>query len=68
MLILIADDDRLVRFTIKSILGDLLGDSGDIFLEAANGRDMVRLCQEQRPDIAICRYPYAVCKWFGCDI
>lgn len=60
MLILIADDDRLVRFTIKSILGDLLGDSGDIFLEAANGRDMVRLCQEQRPDIAFVdiRMPY----------
>ena len=34
MIILIADDDRLARFNIKSMLGELLGDTGDIFLEA----------------------------------
>lgn len=52
MIILIADDDRLIRFTIKSMLKDILGDSGDVFLEAANGKDMVKICSEQKPDIA----------------
>lgn len=52
MIILIADDDRLVRFSIKSILGEILGDSGDIFLEARDGEEMVRLCKESQPDIA----------------
>lgn len=51
MIILIADDDRLVRFTIKSILQELQGDSEYIFLEAANGRDMVSLCTQKKPDI-----------------
>ena len=60
MVILIADDDRLVRFTIKSILGEILEDSGNIFLEAANGRDMIRLCREGKPDVAFVdiRMPY----------
>lgn len=52
MVILIADDDRLVRFSVKSMLGEILGDSGDIFIEAANGRDMVKLCRERKPDVA----------------
>lgn len=52
MIILIADDDRLVRFTVKSILRELLGDTDDIFLETANGRDMVSLCAREKPDIA----------------
>ena len=52
MILLIADDDRLARFNIKSMLGELLGDSGDIFLEARDGAEMVRLCGENRPDIA----------------
>lgn len=52
MILLIADDDRLVRFTIKSMIRDILGDSGDLFLEAANGKDMVKICKEQKPDIA----------------
>lgn len=52
MVILIADDDRLVRFSIKSMLGEILGDIGDIFLEAANGPDMVNLCRERKPDVA----------------
>lgn len=52
MLILIADDDRLVRFSIKSMLGEILGDLGDVFIEAVNGRDMVKLCRERKPDIA----------------
>lgn len=52
MIILIADDDRLVRFTIKSILYDIRGEAGDIFLEAGNGMEMVALCREHHPDIA----------------
>ena len=52
MVILIADDDRLVRFTIKSILYDIRGDVGDIFLEAKNGAEVVALCSEHHPDIA----------------
>lgn len=52
MIILIADDDRLVRFTIKSILQEILGDSGDIFLEARNGQELVNQCKERHPDIA----------------
>lgn len=52
MIILISDDDRLVRFTIKSILHDIRGDAGDIFLEAGNGMEMAALCREHHPDIA----------------
>lgn len=52
MIILIADDDRLVRFTIKSILQEILGDSGDIFLEARNGQEMVGQCKAYHPEIA----------------
>lgn len=60
MVILIADDDRLIRFTMKSILGEILGDSDNIFLEAANGRDMVRICSEGKPDVVFVdiRMPY----------
>ena len=52
MIILIADDDRLARFNIKSMLGELLGDTGDIFLEARDGEEMVRICGQNDPDIA----------------
>lgn len=52
MLILIADDDRLARFSIKSMLGEILGDRGDVLIEAANGRDMVNICRERKPDVA----------------
>lgn len=52
MIILIADDDRLARFNIKSMLGELLGDTGDIFLEARDGAEMVRMCGQNSPDIA----------------
>lgn len=52
MIILTADDDRLVRFAIKSILNEILGDCGDIFLEASNGNEMIQICREKKPDIA----------------
>ena len=45
MVVLIVDDDRLVRFTIKSMLRDFLNDSTDIFLEATNGKEMVHICK-----------------------
>lgn len=50
MIILVADDDRLVRFTIKSMLADIMN-TGYTVLEAANGRDMVKICREKQPDI-----------------
>lgn len=50
MIILIADDDRLVRFTIKSMLADILKNEYSV-LEAANGREMIELCKLNQPDI-----------------
>ncbi len=60
MIIMIVDDDRLVRFAVKSMLRDILGESEDIFLEVANGRDMVTVCKEKEPDVAFVdiRMPY----------
>ena len=52
MIILVADDDRLARFSMKSMLGDILGDSGDVFLETKDGAEMVEACREHQPDIA----------------
>ena len=51
MIILIADDERLVRFSVKSMLKEIEEDSEDIFLEAVNGRDMVEICKEKMPDV-----------------
>lgn len=51
MIVLIVDDDRLVRFTIKSMLRDFMDDPADLFLEATNGRDMVTVCRERKPDV-----------------
>lgn len=51
MIVLIVDDDRLVRFTIKSMLKDFMDDPADLFLEATNGRDMVSICKEKSPDV-----------------
>lgn len=50
MIILIADDDRLVRFTIKSMLAEILKAEYSV-LEATNGREMVELCKINQPDI-----------------
>src|SRR5690625_825267 len=50
MVILIADDDRLIRFTIKSMLSEIL-ESGYTFLEAKDGRQLVEVCCEKMPDI-----------------
>lgn len=50
MVILIADDDRLIRFTIKSMLSEIL-ELGYTFLEAKDGRQLVEVCREKMPDI-----------------
>lgn len=48
---MIADDDRLVRFTIKSMLMEILESDQHLYMEAANGRDMQQICRNERPDI-----------------
>lgn len=59
MIILIADDDRLIRFTMKSMLSELL-QSDYVFLEASNGKEMVDVCRKYYPDIifADIKMPY----------
>lgn len=59
MIILIADDDRFIRFTIKSMLTEiLLGEH--VILEATDGKEMVQCCRENQPDIVFAdiRMPY----------
>lgn len=50
MIILVADDDRLIRFMMKSMLSEILK-SEDTILEAVNGREMIGICKEKKPDI-----------------
>lgn len=50
MVILIADDDRLSRFTMKSMLSEIL-DEEYIFLEASDGKSMVEVCRKYLPDV-----------------
>lgn len=45
MTILVVDDDRLVRFTVKSMLADIL-DENYMLLEAQNGKEMVEICRK----------------------
>lgn len=51
MIILIADDDKLIRFTMKSMLHDILSDDSN-YLEASDGLELVNLIREHQPDIA----------------
>lgn len=51
MIILIADDDKLVRLSIKSMLCDIFKEDC-IIIEAKNGKALVEKCSEQRPDLA----------------
>lgn len=59
MIILVADDDRLVRFMMKSMLNEIMT-SDYIILEAANGQQMLDLCRENTPDIVFAdiKMPY----------
>ena len=51
MLILIADDDRLARYSLKSMLHDL--DDGTFMIcEATNGKTLVEQCRRLHPDVA----------------
>ncbi len=47
--VLIADDDRLVLATLASGLRE----AGYTILEASDGEEAIRLCEEQQPDITI---------------
>ena len=60
MIILIADDDRLVRFTMKSMLMEILSWGEHLYLEAGNGEELRQLCRNYRPDIVFTdiRMPY----------
>jgi two-component system response regulator NreC len=49
--ILVADDHSIVRKGLRSILEDEA--SFEIVGEAANGREAVKLCEAEQPDIAI---------------
>lgn len=51
MLILIADDDRLARYALKSLLRDL-DNQNFIIAEATNGKTLVEQCSRLQPDIA----------------
>lgn len=51
MLILIADDDRLARYALKSLLRDM-DDQNLMIVEATNGRTLVEQCSRMQPDIA----------------
>jgi response regulator NasT len=49
MLILIADDESIIRLGLKSMLEGL----GHRVIAATNGREAIRLAERQRPDLAI---------------
>jgi AmiR/NasT family two-component response regulator len=49
MLILIADDESIIRLGMKSILEEL----GHQVIAATNGREAIRMAERQQPDLAI---------------
>lgn len=51
MLLLIADDDRLARYSLKSMLHDL-DDGTFMIFEATNGKTLVEQCRRLHPDVA----------------
>ncbi|MCK9169149.1 MAG: response regulator [Treponema sp.] len=51
MTILIADDDKNIRFALKSMLCDILDDTTSID-EARTGTEFVNMCMENPPDAA----------------
>lgn len=51
MVILIADDDRLSRFALKSMLGELIRKEVEVH-EVPNGKKLVEQCKLYQPDIA----------------
>ncbi|MDE7014822.1 MAG: response regulator [Kineothrix sp.] len=51
MIILIADDENLVRLGLKKIIKDTYLENIEI-LEAKNGREMLEVCRNMAPDLA----------------
>ena len=51
MRILIADDERLARFQLKSMLCEIEGEAPVIY-EADNGKKLIEECRRHRPDVA----------------
>lgn len=51
MIILLADDERIVRLGLKSMLLELPGEK-HILLEARNGAEMCTICEKYTPDLA----------------
>ena len=52
MKILLADDDKNIRFVLKSMLFDVLDDTETSIEEARSGQELVDLCMENPPDLA----------------
>ena len=52
MTLLIADDEQLIRFSIKDMINDM-GLEFDHIYEAENGSQLIVLCRKHRPDIAL---------------
>lgn len=76
MIILVADDNQLNRFTLTSMLEDILTEE-DTILEAENGKEMIAVCKERMPDVVFAdiKMPYvngidaiAECKKHNLDI
>ena len=51
MLILIADDERLVRLAVKSMIEEL-NPNMHTFIEAKNGRELINITENNTPDLA----------------
>lgn len=51
MLILLADDEKYVRLGLQSMIEELFPEENQ-FIQAGNGREVVALMKERRPDVA----------------
>jgi len=48
--IMIADDDKLIRYYTQSLIAEVMNETYDI-IEADNGKVLVELCKKMQPDI-----------------
>lgn len=51
MKIIVADDDKLIRYYTQSLIAEVMNEPYEI-LEAANGKALIDLCLQHSPDIA----------------
>lgn len=51
MKIIIADDDKLIRYYTQSLIAEIMNEAYEV-IEAENGRALVDLCIKNQPDIA----------------